>query len=288
MYTGRFAPSPTGPLHLGSLLAALGSFLEARQRGGRWLVRMEDVDAPRCVAGAADAILRTLEQLGLEWDGDVWVQSQRQAAYQDALAQLHRAGWAYPCACSRQRTAGRVYDGRCRAGLPPGTMARAMRVRVPARVIAVEDAVQGRHVWDLQQDIGDFIIRRADGFFAYQLAVTVDDAAQGVTHVVRGADLLHSTPRQIHLQTLLNVPRPHYMHLPVLMAAPGYKLSKQNHAPAIDPTHGATLLTHALTLLKQNPSPELAQTSVQECLDWAIAHWSPAQIPRCTELLGVG
>jgi glutamyl-Q tRNA(Asp) synthetase len=246
-YVGRFAPSPTGALHAGSLAAALASWLDARAHGGTWLLRIEDVDGPRTMPGAAVAIMDTLRAFGLAWDGDVMVQSMRGAAYATALDRLTGAGHVYPCACTRREIAdsaanlrehafGRelVYPGTCRAGLPAGRAARAWRVRVPEEEIAFDDAVAGRRVQSLAREVGDFVLKRADGLWAYQLAVVVDDAAQGVTHVVRGADLIDSTARQIHLCRLLGYAVPQYLHVPVVTNAAGEKLSKQTLAPALD------------------------------------------------------
>jgi glutamyl-Q tRNA(Asp) synthetase len=216
-YRGRFAPSPTGPLHFGSLVAAVGSFLQARAQRGEWLVRVEDLDPPREVKGAADDILRTLERLGLQWDGVAMYQSARTAAYDHAINELRRANALYACACSRREIAdsslpgieGPVYPGTCRRGLPGARDGRALRVRTDGARVAFEDRWQGRLENSLEPEFGDFVVRRADGLTAYQLAVVVDDAAQGITEVVRGADLLYSTPRQLHLQTLLALPAPH-------------------------------------------------------------------------------
>ena len=214
-YRGRFAPSPTGPLHFGSLVAAVGSWADARAHGGEWLVRMEDLDPPREVPGAADEILRTLEALGLEPDGPVVRQSERGDAYRAALDRLRDRGVLFACGCTRREIAdsglpgsdgGLVYPGTCRNGPPPGRPARALRVRVDDAVIAFDDALQGRVSQDLGRDVGDFVLLRADGFFAYQLAVVVDDAAQGITDVVRGIDLIDSTPRQIFLQRAARSP----------------------------------------------------------------------------------
>src|SRR5580698_7179436 len=236
-YIGRYAPSPTGPLHFGSLMAAVGSYLDARAQGGRWLLRMEDLDPPREIPGAADGILKSLEAFGFEWDGEVLYQSRRHAAYAEAAAQLLASGAAFPCACTRKEIAdsgvhgleGPIYPGTCRHGLPPGREARALRLTAPDQVIAFEDGLQGTVSQNLARDIGDFIIRRADGVHAYQLAVVVDDAFQGVNHVVRGAELLLSTPRQLWLQELLGLTRPSYLHLPVAVNPAGEKLSKQTH-----------------------------------------------------------
>jgi len=272
MPTGRFAPSPSGPLHFGSLVAALASWLDARATGSRWLVRIEDLDQPRVQLGAADQILRTLDRLGLYWDGEVTFQSRRIALYEQALARL---SGTYLCGCSRREIAdsavslaadgAQVYPGTCRAGMSAGKTARALRVRV-AGTISFDDRVQGSVKQDLEREVGDFVLRRADGQFAYQLAVVVDDADQGVTDVVRGADLLESTPRQIHLQRLLGFPIPRYLHVPVAVDALGEKLSKQTDARGIDRDD----LRRALLFLGQPPSETLAE---------AVRAWDPALIP---------
>lgn len=291
-YRGRFAPSPTGPLHFGSLVAALGSYLDAQHHHGTWLVRMEDIDTPRCTPEAADDILRTLEAYGLLWDGEVIYQSRRSPAYEDALQQLKNIGAVYPCCCTRKEIAdsalhgidGLVYPGTCRNGIPAGRGARAWRVRtnihpslfsLPSSHIIFDDALQGHIAQNLERDIGDFVVKRADGLFAYQLAVVVDDAFQGITQVVRGADLLHSTPRQIYLQRLLGLPTPHYLHLPVVMNAQGEKLSKQTLAQAISKDDAAETLFDALVFLCQWPPSALQRYKVEDILAWAIANWQP-------------
>ena len=286
-YVGRFAPSPTGPLHFGSLVAALGSFLEARTRGGRWLLRMEDVDEPRCSGRAADDILRTLDAFGFAWDGPVLVQSRRTARYREILDRLVMSGDVYPCACTRRELAdaapavdgAAIYPGTCREGLPAAKAARAWRLRVDPTEIAFDDALQGRRCQQLARDVGDFVLLRADGYFAYQLAVVVDDADQGVTHVVRGADLLDSTPRQIFLQRRLGWPTPAYAHLPVVVNADGEKLSKQTRAPAIDAGNAAAVLVAALNFLGQAPPAGLAAAPVAEVWAWALAEWRLARVP---------
>jgi glutamyl-Q tRNA(Asp) synthetase len=292
-YRGRFAPSPTGPLHFGSLVAALGSFLDARAHGGEWLVRMEDLDAPREAPGAADDILRALAALRLEWDGVVLRQSARTDAYRAALADLAQLGALYPCACTRREISDSaiagidgslVYPGTCRAGLPPGRTGRATRVRVDDAVIDFDDAVQGRVSQQLARDVGDFVLLRADGLYAYQLAVVVDDAAQGITDVVRGADLLDSTPRQIFLQRLLHLPTPRYLHLPVATNARGEKLSKQTAAPPIDPARPGAALVRALAFLGQPVDTGSEWAGPGEILANATARWDRSRIPRVRAL----
>jgi len=250
MYRGRFAPSPTGPLHFGSLVAALASYLDARSHSGKWLVRIEDVDLLRTLPGAADDILRTLRAFGFQWDEPVIWQSQRTAAYEAALNQLRDAGWAYPCSCSRAE-AGEVYPGTCRSG-----------PKNPGRPLS----------WRVRDDSGgDFVIRRSDGLFAYQLAVVVDDAAQQITDVVRGDDLLDSTPRQVHLFRLLGMPAPRYWHIPVATNDRGEKLSKQTHAPALNAAGPMPELRAALRFLRQ---PDVHAQSPDELLAAAARVWT--------------
>ncbi len=289
MYVGRFAPSPTGPLHFGSLVAAVGSYLEALHHGGRWLVRIEDIDPPREVAGATGAILQTLEAYGFEWDGEVMFQSRRGEAYETAIETLRRQDLVYGCTCSRRAIAEAaaardlgpsVYPGTCRNRRSPIRPGTAIRVRVTDESLAFEDALQGRFAQRLEREVGDFPIRRADGLFAYQLAVVVDDAAQGITHVVRGSDLLDSTPRQIHLQRLLELPTPEYLHLPVAVDGAGQKLSKQNLAPPLDDAHPVPSLIAALAFLGQEPQTDLADADLSAAWRWAREHWEPGRIPR--------
>jgi glutamyl-Q tRNA(Asp) synthetase len=296
-YVGRFAPSPTGPLHFGSLVAAVASWLDARAAGGEWHLRIEDVDAPRTVPGAEDEILRALEALGLAWDGPVVRQRERTARYEEALASLRRVGLAYRCRCSRREIAdsgvhgidGVVYPGTCRhAAVPEGTPA-ATRFRVPAEAVAFDDRVQGRVAQRLDAEVGDFVVHRRDGLFAYQLAVVVDDADLGVTDVVRGADLLDSTPRQIALQRALGFATPRYLHFPVATRG-GEKLSKQTLAPAVDATAGSRALRAALAFLGQAVPPPAPPP---EILAAAARGWDPGRIPPCrtrevTEGNGVG
>jgi glutamyl-Q tRNA(Asp) synthetase len=318
-YRGRFAPSPTGPLHFGSLVAAVGSYLDAKHHHGTWLVRMEDLDIPRCVFGAADGILRTLEAFGLHSDEPVIYQSQRTAAYEEALRQLQASGAVYPCCCTRKEISdsaligieGPVYPGTCRNGIPAGREGRAWRVRTdimsavrpepvegsmehfdtfrrlgfdklsPNGSVEFEDALQGRIAQHLESEIGDFVVKRADGLFAYQLAVVVDDAFQDITHVVRGADLLNSTPRQIHLQHLLGLPVPLYMHLPVAVNEAGEKLSKQTLAAPVDASQPVATLLRVLDFLRQEPPDELLNSDVGTVLGWAVRNW------RAEKLVGI-
>ena len=294
-YRGRFAPTPSGPLHEGSLAAALASWLDARAHGGRWLLRIEDVDTPRTVPGAADGILATLERFGFEWDGAILRQSERGEAYAGALERLRAAGLAYPCACTRReladqplaRDGSRRYPGTCRDGLPPGRTDRAWRVRTEG-VVRFCDAVQGAQEIDLAADAGDYVIKRADGLFAYQLAVVVDDAEAGVTHVVRGADLLDATARQIHLLGLLGHPVPTYAHLPLATNAAGEKLSKQTLARAIDAHPPQAALLAALRFLGHNPPDLPATAPLTETWAWARAHWSLAAVPHRRQAVADG
>jgi glutamyl-Q tRNA(Asp) synthetase len=286
-YRGRFAPSPTGPLHAGSLVTALASWLDARSHGGRWLVRIEDVDLPRCVPGADAEILRQLAACGLLADEPVEWQSHRTANYQAALEELVRRHLAYPCGCSRKdialalRAHGRprerhgelVYPGTCRAGLH-GKEPRAWRFRVADGVVAWTDRGVGTQLQDVAGEIGDFILKRADGLFAYQLAVVVDDAAQGITHVVRGEDLVDNTPRQLLLQRALGVPPPCYLHTPLLLGANGEKLSKQNGAQALALADPAAALRSAARVLgiALPEAASLADTLAQAVRAWG-ARW---------------
>ncbi len=355
-YRGRFAPSPTGPLHFGSLVAAVGSYLDAKHHQGKWLVRIEDLDTPRTVKGAADDILRTLEAFGLYWDEAVLYQSQRTDAYEEALQELLAIDAIYPCACTRKEIAdsalhgieGQIYPGTCRNGIPAGREGRAWRVRTDHRllppcrgkvgmgveqwrsqvstpslalkellairlspqagkslvislqgggdisakglfglnnkeIIQFDDALQGRIIQHLENEIGDFVVKRADGLFAYQLAVVADDAFQSISHVVRGSDLLSSTPRQIYLQRLLGLTTPAYMHLPVAVNAQGEKLSKQTLASPVDVHNVSGTLWRALEFLCQEPPAELASYKT-EILDWAIAHWDKDKLKKVMQI----
>lgn len=292
-YCGRFAPSPTGPLHFGSLVAALASFCDARAAGGRWLLRIEDVDLGRARAGADAAILRTLEAYGFRWDAAVVRQSGRTALYRAALATLRDAGAVYPCGCSRRVLAAaaigpsgeRIYPGTCRGGLappPPPGSALAWRLAVEpgdAARIAFRDRLQGPQAQDLAAEVGDFVLLRADGLYAYQLAVVVDDAAQDVTHVVRGADLLASTPRQIYLQRRLGYPTPSYLHVPVAIDARGDKLSKQTRAAPLPDDALPPLLAAWRFLDQPLDDGSRRPASIAEFWQHALARWTPSRLP---------
>ncbi len=285
-YRGRFAPSPTGPLHFGSLLAAMASFCEARSRGGEWLLRIEDLDPPRERPGAAGGIIETLRAFGFHWDGVIVYQSQRGSLYQAAMQSLVDRGLVFPCACSRSEllhaplsTAGEhVYPGTCRKGLPPGTTGRAWRVRVGDTRISFADDLQGTQTQELATEVGDFVVRRADGWFAYHLAVVADDAEQGVSHVVRGADLLPSTARQIYLQRLLGFDTPKYLHVPVATNARGEKLSKQTLAPALNEHDPVPELRRAWAFLGQAAAPQAL--APDHFWRWALRHWRADLLPR--------
>ena len=282
-YRGRFAPSPTGPLHAGSLVAALASWLDARAHGGHWLVRIEDIDTPRCVSGAAAMILHQLAACGLHADEPPWFQSQRSVAYRDALGRLLAQGQAFACGCTRkdiddaltaqgraqQRFGERIYPGTCRDGLQ-GKAPRAVRLRCEG-VVRWSDRCRGAQAQDVGAEVGDFVLRRADGQWAYQLAVVVDDAAQGITQVVRGADLADNTARQILLQRALGLPTPLYLHTPLVRAADGHKLSKQNGAVALDLKHPLVALRAAAAVLGL---PELPTSTTQEWLAAAVPAWA--------------
>lgn len=288
-YIGRFAPSPTGRLHIGSLLTAVASFLDARFHQGTWLVRMEDLDPPREMSGAADDILRTLEAFSLMWDGEVMYQSRRDEVYQAALEQLQQQDVIYPCFCSRKDIAaaepimgvdGWVYPRRCEdASLRKVKVDKqaAWRVRVPDAVFGFDDAIVGHYEQNLAQQVGDFVLKRADGWWAYQLAVVIDDAEQGMTHVVRGQDLLVSTPRQLYLQQLLGLPQPHYAHLPLLTNAEGEKWSKQTLAPALNQQNKEVLMNQVLDILGLPKRPE-SQMSCEQLLQWATLYWDMRQV----------
>jgi glutamyl-Q tRNA(Asp) synthetase len=273
---GRFAPSPTGPLHFGSLVSALASFLDSKKHGGQWLLRMEDIDPPREAPGAASLILAQLEAHGLLWDKSVLYQSDRLDSYIDALDQLKSNGLVYPCQCNRQRIARLkgVYDGQCRdLQLPEDNATIRLSLGDKIRMQCFDDEIMGRIEQSLHGEVGDFTVRRRDGLFSYQLAVVVDDEFQGITHIMRGSDLLDSTPRQIFLQQCLGYNQPEYAHLPVALNPESQKLSKQNHAVALVAGHESVNLWMALVWLQQHPPPALQRLDVAEILDWGMSHW---------------
>ena len=305
-YIGRFAPSPTGPLHFGSLVAAVASYCDAKSHGGQWLLRMEDLDKPREVADAADNILRSLEAFGFEWDAAILYQSQRNEIYEEYLHNLKRKGLIYACTCSRKEIAdssvasgvdGAIYPKTCinkmLENLPSNFNAPTIRINAcswrinvdDAQIISFVDAIQGDISQNLPTQVGDFILKRKDGFFAYQLAVVVDDALQNITHIVRGADLLDSTPRQIYLQNLLDFTLPHYAHVPVASNAAGEKLSKQTLAKPIDSGIASHLIVEALSFLGQMPPLALKNASLAECWHWATKHWNLASVPRQEKII---
>jgi glutamyl-Q tRNA(Asp) synthetase len=286
---GRFAPSPTGPLHFGSLVTAIGSYCLARKASGRWRVRIEDLDTPRVIPGAGAEILRTLEGLGLEWDGEVVYQSRGADRYLSALEHLRRQGLVFDCGCSRREILasaphageeGSVYPGTCRQGIQAGRRPRALRIRVPDKVIRFTDGIFGPVAQCLAGTVGDFVLRRADGLFAYQLAVVVDDADMGINQVVRGKDLLPSTCRQVYLNACMGYAVPHYIHLPLALTADGEKISKR-HGPAGDGMAGAggDLIWRALRFLGQAPPGELRELKPREVLAWGVAHFDLGSIP---------
>jgi glutamyl-Q tRNA(Asp) synthetase len=290
-YIGRFAPSPTGPLHFGSLVAAVGSYIDARIQGGQWLLRIEDIDTPRCIPSATDDILKTLDAFGFEWDGSVVVQSFRIEAYREALEYLKQQGLVFACGCSRKEISdsgagpaidgGRVYPGTCRDGqipLPKGRLP-AWRLRVPNQTIHFVDRVFGAQEQNLAEAVGDFVLWRADGLVAYQLAVVVDDGWQGVTDVVRGADLLVSTTRQVWLQQCLGLPVPRYAHLPLVINAAGEKLSKQTRAPSLDRQHPEAQLVQALGFLGLSVPVDVAASGLSAVWAWAITNF-PNRLPH--------
>jgi glutamyl-Q tRNA(Asp) synthetase len=282
-YIGRFAPSPTGPLHLGSLYTALASYLQARSQQGKWLLRIDDLDTPRNAPGAADGILATLETYGLYWDDEADYQSRHLPEYEHLLQQLQKDRQAYPCTCTRKSltaihsepAAGDIYPGLCKNRLHPVLGPYALRIKTDPRAVTFDDQLQGTLSHRLAEQHGDFIVKRRDRIVAYQFAVVVDDARQQVNHVVRGFDLFHETPKQIFLQQILGFSTPGYMHVPVIVDREGRKLSKQTLAAAVSLTEPGILLFQLLDLLRQNPPAELRQAPPPELLEWAIDHWNP-------------
>lgn len=293
-YIGRFAPSPTGPLHFGSLVAAVASYCDAKAKDGKWLLRMEDLDKPREVNGAADDILRSLEAFGFEWDGEVCYQSKRDVLYAEALNYLQKQALIYPCNCTRKEIAdssisvgidGLIYPKTCLNHAPLSNIHKAYRAITVDKNIFFLDTIQGEITQNLARDVGDFIVKRADGLFAYQLAVVVDDATQGVTHIVRGADLLDSTPRQIYLQQCLDLPTPHYAHNPIATNSAGEKLSKQTLAEPIDKRLARQQLFDALSFLGQQPPAEIKSNHLGDIWRWAMTHWNMANVPQQSKVI---
>ncbi|MDH3948612.1 MAG: tRNA glutamyl-Q(34) synthetase GluQRS [Gammaproteobacteria bacterium] len=288
-YRGRFAPSPTGPLHFGSLIAAVGSYLQARSQNGEWWLRIENIDPPREVEGAIDAILYSLEAHGLSWDSKAQYQQARQRRYAEALDEIQQSGRLYACSCSRQQiakaightTGPLIYPGTCRGKSKPQYGPHALRIDTRDSVIQFEDMIQGNQQIDLAKESGDFVLRRADGLFSYQLAVALDDVEQGITEVVRGCDLLDSTPRQIFVQQLLGFTPPRYAHLPVAIdPITGHKLSKQTMAPALNDKQAVQNLWQVLEFLGQQPPLTLRDSNVEEFWSWAIPQWQFNMVPR--------
>ncbi len=276
IYKGRFAPSPTGPVHFGTLIAAVGSYLQAKKNNGEWLIRMEDVDITRKIEGADTDILNTLEAFSFEWHGEVIYQSKQSEHYQQALNQLISQSMVFPCLCSRKQLAksnSDIYPGNCRDQNLSEKAEHALRIRAKNISIQFDDAVMGRQSQNIGQQCGDFIIKRRDGLFAYQLAVVVDDALQNITEVVRGADLLDSTARQIYLQQQLGYPTPNYCHLPLAVDTAGNKISKSEGATKIDVNHKEKLLVNVLDFLAQQPPVDLVQSNINDIWQWAITHW---------------
>ncbi len=293
-YVGRFAPSPTGPLHFGSLIAAVASYCDVKANSGKWLVRIEDLDKPREMKGAADNILRTLEAFGFAWDDEVVYQSQHAKFYAKALNVLQNKQLIYPCTCTRKEIAdsgnalgidGVIYPKTCLKNAPVTNTHAAYRIITLDKNITFLDEIQGEITQNLAHDVGDFILKRADSLFAYQLAVVVDDAAQGVTHVVRGADLLDSTPRQIYLQQLFGFATPHYAHIPIASNLRGEKLSKQTLAKAIFPEAAPMLVFEALAFLGQNLPKETKNTRLDEIWHWAINNWDLSKVPKRRQVI---
>lgn len=288
---GRFAPSPSGPLHLGSLLAALASYLQARAQGAQWLLRVDDLDTPRVKPGAERLILDVITHFGLRWDSVVLRQSTRRDAYYRAMEWLKSQGCAFDCACTRREAQtgqagieGPIYPGTCRSGLAQGRSARSIRFRVDSERVRLDDLIQGVYEQQLDRDIGDFVIRRADGITAYQLATVLDDQAQGVTEVVRGADLLSSTPRQMALQKAFGFPAPAYAHVPLLVDSDGEKLGKSTSALALDSAAPGRQLFQCLVWLGQVPPDSLRQASVLRVLRWATDNWAISSVPRQAQI----
>ncbi len=285
-YTGRFAPSPSGPLHFGSLIAALGSYFQAKAQQGKWLVRIEDLDPPREMPGAADLILRTLDAYQLHWDGEVVYQSQRHERYQAQIEQWLGSYQAYYCQCTRKqvKAMGGFYNGTCRHRLLDNQKECAVRLTMTHPVYCFDDQKHGQLSIPSQLADEDFIIKRRDGLFAYNLAVVLDDIDQGVTEVVRGADLIEPTGRQISMYKVLGVPPISYLHLPLALDKNGHKLSKQNHAPAIDNCKPKPALIEAMRFLGFELPKEIEQANVPEIIEWGVSNWQVNQLSDSTEI----
>lgn len=287
-YRGRFAPSPTGALHFGSLITAVGSYLEAKSHNGEWLVRIENLDKPREIPAASHEILRALEILGMEWDHEVIYQDQRKDTYENVLTILNKRGLTYSCTCTRKEiadssitgTSGQIYAGTCRNNVHNKDRPSAVRIKTDNNIIEFEDSLNGLISQKLESKTGDFILRRSDGVYAYQLAVVADDATHGITNIVRGADLLDSTPRQIYLQKLLGYSTPAYMHLPVAVNNQGKKLSKQTKSALLDISNPVKQLIEAVNFLGQEPPIELLENNVSSFWKWAIENWHPEKIHK--------
>jgi glutamyl-Q tRNA(Asp) synthetase len=287
-YRGRFAPSPTGALHFGSLIAAIGSYLEAKSHNGEWLVRIENLDKPREIPASSHEILRALEILGMEWDHEVVYQDQRKDSYENVLTKLNQCGLTYSCTCTRKEISdssitgisGQIYAGTCRNNVQNKDSPGAVRIKTNNHIIDFKDSLYGLISQRLESEVGDFILRRSDGIYAYQLAVVADDATQGITNVVRGADLLDSTPRQIYLQKLLGYSTPKYMHIPVAVNNQGEKLSKQTKAALLDVSNPVKQLLEAVNFLGQEPPIELLGNNVSSFWKWAIENWCPEKIHK--------
>lgn len=286
-YIGRFAPSPTGLLHFGSLMTAVASFLDAKAHQGKWLVRIEDLDPPRETPGASDEILKTLEAYHLHWDGDVWKQSNRHEIYQAQVDQLLKSQLAFYCTCSRKPLIlkyGGYYPGICRGQFTKPDQPASVRLLTHDQPIGFDDALQGHYEQRLESEVGDFIIKRKDGLYAYHLAVVMDDQAQGITDIVRGLDLLDSTPRHLYLQELLGYHTPQYLHLPIVVNHLGQKLSKQTFADPIPKHQPSHYLWACLDTLGQQPPRELKNDTPATLLEWAIQHWDRHKIPRQAQI----
>ena len=287
-YIGRYAPTPSGPLHFGSLVAAVGSYLQARKNKGVWLLRIEDIDPPREVAGATASIISMLETFGFEWDGDISYQSQRQHYYEDALQSLKHKQHIYACTCSRKfllKTAkhggyGVIYPGTCRSNATESDKQHSLRLKTASEKTCFTDLLQGNYCQNIETDIGDFIVKRSDGLVSYQLAIVVDDMQQGITEIVRGADLLDSTPRQIFLQQQLGYTSPSYMHLPTACNSQGQKLSKQHHAKPITNSHPVADLCKAMAFLGFTVTKEINDSSLSDFWKWAMDTWDASLLPK--------